>query len=59
MIDRPGRLWHNSYAVHAERSHSGRLRRFAKPMKGQLFRGFESHPLRLYMSPKSHNLPPN
>ncbi len=29
-----------------ERSHSGLVRRFAKPLKGKPFRGFDSHPLR-------------
>ena len=33
--------------MHTERSHSGLVRRFAKPLKGKLFRGFDSRPLRL------------
>ncbi len=35
-------LWN----LYQERSHSGLVRRFAKPLKGKLFRGFDSHPLR-------------
>jgi hypothetical protein len=36
---------HNLLACQ-ERSHSGLVRRFAKPLKGKPFRGFDSHPLR-------------
>ena len=44
---RPWRGSMLSSAPIAERSHSGLVRRFAKPLKGvNLFRGFESLPLR-------------